>query len=316
MASRKVDDTRDDSHSITGYKNSYEYNKDKPAPDAEPINLGQGVSITKNEDLLSRLKGGSGGLATKTKAEIEKDGKGLTPFKLDRSNVNQVVNSEDYINLANKLKRTNYIPKNVDIKSQKGQDAVAKYLSENKDATIQNRYLDPNSNSSAGLFASKNVPKDKKAASQNLLDRVITGASEMRTEDGKIVDKNDIKGFSYLGDMSFDSKIGKVFPNDKQNTLAHRGYYIDSDNKKHNVYISRNSDDFNTPEFDSAYTLGKALESPHSQPNVYHPMKDSWFKNYGMKRYALSILQNYHARLRVVIMTLLEFTYRRSSVVF
>ena len=283
MTSRKVDDTRDDSHSIVGYENSSKYNKDKSDQGSEAVNLGSGVSVTKNQDLLSRLKGGSGGLTTKTKSETDKDGGGLTPFKLDRSNVNQVVNSEDYISLATKLKRTNYIPKNVDIKSQKAQEAVTKYLSENKDATIQNKYLDQNSNSSAGLFASKNVPKDKKAASQNLLDRVITGASEMRTEDGKVVNKDDIKGFSYLGDMSFDSKIGNVFPSDKQNTLAHRGYYIDSNNKKHNVYISRNSDDFNTPEFNSAYTLGKALESPHSQPGIYHPMKDSWFKDYGMK---------------------------------
>ena len=283
MLSNKVVDNRSENAQYIAPKTTKD-DSDIPA-DLEAVNVG-GVNITKNSDLLNKLNakplnlptgysGGTGGASAQGR-----------PPKTGQALINETLDSQEYKILARNVARTQNLGN--DLKSQKVQNAVKKYLSENKDVTIQNRYVDPNTNKQAMLFASKELTgKDSKEKAGNLiLERVQRGAYDMVDEEGKKINKDELGNFSftYSGDMTPKSQIGKKFNNPKQNIGARTGILVDKESgKTKTVYVSRGSDDFNTPQFKAMETINGISKIADVQPGIYHKIKAPLFKQYGLK---------------------------------
>ena len=266
----------------------------------EAVNV-EGVDVTKNSNLLSKL---NGTFVTEYKpidivasrAGVKQD---LNNKKQSEKIQKETLDSQEYKNLARGIARTQNLGN--DLKSQKVQDAVKKYLTDNKDVTIQNRYVDPNTNKQGMLFASKELTgKDSKEKAGNLiLERVRRGAYDMVDEEGNIIDKNDVGNydFVYSGDMTPKSQIGKkgkgLFTNPKQNIGARTGVLVDKETgESKTVYVSRGADDFNTPQFKAMETISGISKIADIQPGIYHAIKSPLFDNYGMKNVEVKYNKN------------------------
>lgn len=295
MLSNKVVDNRSENAQYIAPKESKDKDDDD-SMDLDAVNV-EGVNITKNSDLLNRLNGGTGGLRTRTKEEAKVQGNPLggSPLRIDTTDKNEALNSKEYRLLARNVARTQNLGN--DLKSQKVQDAVKKYLTENKDVTIQNRYVDPNISKQGMLFASKELTgKDSKEKAGNLiLERVQRGAYDMVDEEGNKIDKNELGNFTftYSGDMTPKSQIGKKFNNPKQNIGARTGILVDKESgKTKTVYVSRGSDDFNTPQFKAMETINGISKIADVQPGIYHPIKSPLFNQYGLKNVEVKYNKN------------------------
>jgi len=255
----------------------------------EGINV-EGVDITSNSDMLNVLQG--------KKTPMEGNGQqGSTAgtFKYDtKKSVNEMLASQEYKQLARSVTRG--IPSLVgkDYKSKEVQDAVKKYLEENKTVTIQNKYVDPNVDKTALLFSSKEIPKDKNAASALILERVGIGAYNMVDENGEQISKNDVGkyNFTYSGDMTAKSKVNK-FKNPKQNIGARTGVLIDKETgETKTVYVSRSSDDFDTPQYKAMKTINEISGIVDTKPGIYHKLNVPLFKEYGLKNTEIKYNKN------------------------
>lgn len=294
MKSYKLDDTRENDYSVQGYTK-----KDVEEGNLDAVNV-EGVSITKNSDLLDKLNskpsnlptgfsGGTGGASAQGK-----------PSKTGEALKNETLNSQEYLKLARGIARTQKLGS--DLKSQKVQDAVKTYLTENKDATVQNRYVDANAKPSELLFASKENVKDKNAASNLILERAQRGAYDVVDEEGNKIDKNELGKytFTYNGDMTPKSQIGvkdnlkkPLFSNPKQNIGARTGVLINKETgEATTVYVSRGSDDFNTPQFKAMEVISGISKIADVQPGIYHKIKAPLFEAYGLKNVEVKYNKN------------------------
>lgn len=293
MLTNKVVDNRNENAQYIAPKESDE----NLITDLDAVNV-EGVSITKNLDLLNKMKGGSS-LRTRTAEEIKKEGNlGASVLKIDVNDSKEFLKSQDYLKLARGIARTQKLGS--DLKSQKVQDAVKKYLTENKDVTVQNRYVDANSKPSDLLFASKENVKDKNAASNLLMERVRTGAYDMIDEEGNIIDNTNLGKFKleYNGDMTPKSTVlnkktkRPLFNNPKQNIGLRRASLIDEDGKSKTVYVSRGSDDFNTPQFKAMEVISGISKIADVQPGIYHTINSPLFAAYGLKNVEVKYNKN------------------------
>lgn len=295
MLSNKVVDNRSENAQYIAPRESK--NKEDDSMDLEAVNV-EGVNITKNSDLLNQLTNTS---KTETPMESAVRKGASATFTGNVSNrkptINEVLDSAEYKILARNVARTQNLGN--DLKSQKVQDAVKKYLSENKDVTIQNRYIDANAKPSELLFASKENVKNKNAASNLILERALRGSYAVVDEEGNKIDKNELGKytFTYNGDMTPKSQIGKkgkgLFTNPKQNIGARTGVLIDKETgEAKTVYVSRGSDDFNTPQFKAMETISGISKIADVQPGIYHPIKSPLFQQYGLKNVEVKYNKN------------------------
>jgi len=294
MLSNKVVDNRsENAQYITPRENK---EGDSPS-DLEAVNV-EGVNITKNSDLLDGLNGGSSnrwsGVYSGGTGGASSQG---VPSLQGTALINQTLNSPGYKLLAKQVARTNNL--GTDLKSQKVQDAVKKYLNENKDVTVQNRYVDANSKPSELLFASKENVKDKNAASNLIMERALRGAYDVVDEEGNKIDKNQLGKytFTYNGDMTPKSQIGNkdkgLFTNPKQNIGARTGILIDKETgEAKTVYVSRGADDFKTPQYKAMEVISGISKIADVQPGIYHPIKGELFNAYGMKNVEVKYNKN------------------------
>ncbi len=285
MLSNKVVDNRGENAQYIAPKISKGNENGDDSMDLEAVNV-EGVNITKNSNLLNNLEGkviniptgysgGTGGASAQGRPTA-------TPEQIK----NTTINSQEYKTLARNIARTQNLGS--DLKSQKVQTAVIKYLKDNKDVTVQNRYVDPNTNKQGMLFASKELTgKDSKEKAGNLiLERVQRGAYDMVDEEGNKIDKDELGNFSftYSGDMTPKSQIGNKFNNPKQNIGARTGVLVNKESgKTKTVYVSRGSDDFTTPQYKAMETINGISKIADVQPGIYHKIKAPLFKEYGLK---------------------------------
>jgi len=298
MLSNKVVDNRGENAQYIAPRENK--NDDDSPTDLEAVNV-EGVDVTKNSNLLSKL---NGTFVTEYKpvdivasrAGVKQD---LNNKKQSEKIQKETLDSQEYKNLAKGIARTQKL--GTDLKNQKVQDAVKKYLTENKDVTIQNRYVDPNTNKQGMLFASKELTgKDSKEKAGNLiLERVRRGAYDMVDEEGNIIDKNDVGNydFVYSGDMTPKSQIGKkgkgLFANPKQNIGARTGVLVDKETgESKTVYVSRGADDFNTPQYKAMEVISGISKIADIQPGIYHAVKTPLFDTYGMKNVEVKYNKN------------------------
>lgn len=250
----------------------------------EGINV-EGVDITSNSDLLNNLNGNSESYNNGAYSGGTGGGGQYVPKLTGKNAVNKALETQEYKQLARSVTRG--IPSLVgkDYKSKEVQDAVKKYLEENKTVTIQNKYVDPNVDKTALMFSSKEIPKDKNAASALILERTQRGAYEMVDENGETLNKNDLGKytFTYSGDMTAKSKVNK-FKNPKQNIGARTGVLIDKETgETKTVYVSRSSDDFDTPQYKAMKTINEISNIVDTKPGIYHKLNVPLFKEYGLK---------------------------------
>jgi len=292
MKTYKLDDTRETDYNVQGFTK-----KDVEEGNLEAVNV-EGVSITKNSDLLNRLKGNISYSDNQpidivaSRAGIKQN---LNTAQFKEKAKKETLDSQEYLKLARGIARTQKLGS--DLKSQKVQNAVTKYLEDNKDVTVQNRYVDPNTNPQAMLFASKELTgKDSKEKAGNLiLERVQRGAYDMVDEDGNKIDKNELGNFTftYSGDMTPKSNIGNKFTNPKQNIGARTGVLIDKETGEvKTVYVSRGADDFNTPQFKAMETISGISKIADIQPGIYHEIKSPLFEAYGLKNVEIKYNKN------------------------
>ncbi len=285
-SSRK--DTRNDDYSVQGVENLNKAKKEK-LPQGAAYNLGDGMLFDTNQKLMKELGIGSSNIEGFTKEERSKQ----SPFNAPLFKINQtttsVNRSPEYKKLASSINRT--LPANQKFKEgSKEEDlAVRNYLSKYGNTVIKNRIIDPFADPTGLLFADKTIGKEANAAQVNLWKRVSIGASKMVDKDGNEIPLGQVTKFNYNGDLTPESNIN-VFKEDKrQNYLAHTGTVTigkGEDAEVKQVYISRNSDDFDTPLYKGAVDKNKINNIVTSQPNIYHHFKTNEikaFKNHGLK---------------------------------
>jgi len=292
MLSNKVVDNRGENAQYIAPKENKK-DSDEETADLEAVNV-EAVNISKNSDLLSKLNGEQ----TKTSfhAPYAAEGK-VGGYNAGNKTVtaDETLNSPEYKVLARNIARTQNL--GTDLKNLKVQQAVKKYLTDNKDVTVQNRYVDPNTNKQGMLFASKELTgKDSKEKAGNLiLERVQRGAYDMVDEKGNKIDKDELGNFTftYSGDMTPKSQIGNKFNNPKQNIGARTGVLVDKESgKTKTVYVSRGSDDFNTPQYKAMETINGISKIADVQPGIYHPIKAPLFQQYGLKNVEVKYNKN------------------------
>ncbi|HEX8586044.1 MAG TPA: hypothetical protein VF680_16745 [Allosphingosinicella sp.] len=264
--------------------------QDDIVDDLDAVNV-EGVDVSPSDDLIDRLNGISSVdakpidiIAARAGAYKEK------PGDIKIKTINDAVNSPEYRKIAYGVtKGTKLEGKKWDSPEVKA--AVIKYLKDNSNVTVQNRYVDPNSNKQGRLFASQEIPKDKKAASDLILERAQRGAYEVRDENGDVIEKDDLGKykFTYSGDMTPKSIIRRkgskqgIFDNPKQNIGARTGVLIDEDGKAKTVYISRSSDDFDTPQFKAMNEINAISKIADHKPSIYHRIKSQVFTGWGLE---------------------------------
>lgn len=251
--------------------------------DLEGVNV-EGVSVGNNSDLLEKLEGKQ----TKTSfhAPYTAEGKVGGYNKPNKTTtISEARNSPEYLQIASAIARTKGLKD--DLKSDKVFNEVKKYLSENKDTTIQNRYVDPNISKKPFLFASKDVTKNKTATSKLIMERARQGAYEVRDLQGNLIPTEDLGkyGFTYSGDMTPKSQI-KVFGNPKQNIGARRGLIYDPETKKTTqVYVSRGADDFDTPQYKGMQLINNISRVTDTKPGIHHQFKIPAFEKFGISNF-------------------------------
>jgi hypothetical protein len=264
----------------------------------EGVNLGEGVLNESNTALAESMGILANGKITQfTKEERDKQSPFNAPlFKIGgKTEKSKVFNDPKYVNIANGLNRN--LPKELKFKrnSTEEYNAVKKYLSENANVTIQNRYVDPNSSQVGMLFANRNLPKEKKAASLNLLGKIKLGASSVVDFNGNIIPASSIRSFEYNGDMTPESKVKAFKNNPKMNIIPHVGSVVDIEGNIIPVYVSRNTDDFKTPQYKGASDINLIKNQVTTSPSIYHHLnsdKISGFKNHGMKNVEIKFNRN------------------------
>lgn len=289
MLKTSVKDNRNNTYSLKGYVN----NKKEIVRDLEAVNV-EAVNVSKNQNLLDRLNGiekdkdwlsGIGG-SFGTRGNFNKKGIQMYDENEGESLIKKTIMTPEYKIIARGLSKTNESLKNKKDDSPEMIEAVKNYLKDNKDVAVQNRYVDANINKAQYLFASKEIPKDKKAASKLMYERALQGAYEVRTFDGELIDPEDLSKYNltYSGDMTPKSQIGQIFTNPDQNIGARRGIIIDKDsNESQKVYISRGSDDFKTPQYKAMKTINSISKITDTQPDIFHNLTSPLFNAYGWK---------------------------------
>jgi len=263
-------------------------------PNYEGVNV-EGVNVNTNNDDLSKFNYNKNykqiitpprNLSHMTKEQQQEyydKVKNQNPEKV----FNEYLNSSQYLTLAKSIQRTQKINAK-SLKDQKIQDAVKKYLTENKDVTIQNKYIDPNSSKVGKLFASKEISKDKKASSELIMERAQQGAYEVRDTKGNLIPADELGKytFNYSGDMTSKSQIGNIFTNPKQNVGARRGLLYDPDSKKSiQVYVSRGADDFDTPQWKGMNLINNITKITDTKPGLYHKLKVPALEKFGVSNF-------------------------------
>jgi hypothetical protein len=283
-------------------------NEDPDSGDYEGVNV-ETVDITSNTDSLNILTGNiTSKLVNPPRNLNTMSGEDITEYYQKVRNNNpkaiktQYIKSNQYRVLANNVRRTlNMQDKALD--SQEIQDAVVEYLRENKDAAITNRYVDPNTNRKALLFASKELTgKENKAnASSLIMERAQQGSYSIRTVEGEEIKQEDLGDyeFTYSGDMTAKSVIRKengspIFNNPKQNIGARRGLLKNTETGKTvPVYVSRSDDDFNTPQWKGMNIVNGITKITDSQPGIYHAISVKAFKkDFGIKKFEVKYNKN------------------------
>lgn len=313
MKEASINDNIRNNASLHGFNN-----KRSSDETLEPINI-NAVNISSNSDLLSRLRGnssntsnfmaaganfgvsGSGGSFPYSGMGINSTGNNsnLLAGSLPREQVvNETLESQEYKKLARALADTDSTLRGLEYKDPKLIQAVENYLTNNPSAVVQNRIVDPFSDPTGKLFASKDIPKDRNAASNLLLERTILGAYEMRDENGeKIKDlstskyklsyQGDATPLSVIGQVDNKGKVKNIFPRHDQNIGARVALLTptdpDSKEEPRKVYISRSSDDFKTPQFKAMKTISELGNIAHPQPAIYHRIQSDMFDAVGWK---------------------------------
>jgi hypothetical protein len=286
MLSNKVVDNRDENAQYIAPKLDKSKSEDS---NMTAYNLGDGQLSDKNQNIMKEIGIGNTKIEGFTKGERDAQSHFNAPLFKVTSQTTPSSRSQDYKKLASSINRT--LPANQRFKegSKEEENAVKNYLTKYGNTVIQNRLVDPFSNETGLLFADKTVGKDAKAAQENLWKRVKIGAAKMVDENGEEIPLNQVQKFTYNGDLTPESNV-KVFKGDfRQNYMPHAGTITigkgdDTEVKK--VYISRNSDDFNKPQYKGGVDKNKINNIVTTQPNLYHNFKSSSinaFKNYGMK---------------------------------
>lgn len=270
-------------------------NKKEDELTLEGVNV-EGVSIDRNKDIANilnnsnsekrQITGVSGG------SSVPGLSSGIGVGTSTKSTRDQYLQSPEYKTLANNIARTIPGLQGLNFNDPKVQQAVKNYVETNQNPVLENRYTDPNTNQTGFIFASKEIPKDKKAASELIIERARRGAYEVVDEDGKKIDKNDLAkyDFTYNGDMTPRSVIRSkdkkpLFSNPNQNVGARTGTLVDKESGEvKTVYVSRGADDFKTPQHRAMKFINATSQVTDSQPNIYHRFNDNdLFKAYGMK---------------------------------
>ena len=87
--------------------------------------------------------------------------------------------------------------------------------------------------------------------------------------------------------------LKEKFNNPKQNIGARTGVLVDKETgKTKTVYVSRGSDDFNTPQFKAMETINGISKIADVQPGIYHKIKAPLFKQYGLKNVEVKYNKN------------------------
>lgn len=270
---------------------SVDWSEPTELTDLEGVNV-EAVNISRNtNNLLNNLEGKNIAspepidiVAARSGAYRDKNKQNDIEFK--KQVLNNALKSPEYLQLAAGVTRGKAEFAGMNYSDPKVQDAVKKYLKENKDVTIQNKYVDPIVNKAGSLFASKEITKDKKATNNKIFERALQGAYEVRDINGELIPAEELSkyNFTYSGDMTPKSQIGNIFTNPKQNIGARRGLLTDKESKEtKKVYISRGSDDFNTPQFKAMETINSISKIADTQPGIYHKIKGPLFNAYGLR---------------------------------
>jgi hypothetical protein len=260
--------------------------KEPPSSGSQGYNLGDGKLFDANQKIMREVGLGGGGVDQFTKEERKNQGWGNAPlFKIIPDVTTKAEKSPEYKKLASSINRSLIASKKFKEGSKEEEAAVKAYLTKYGNTVIKNRIIDPFLDESGFLFADKTIGKEANAAQANLWKRVKIGASKMVDEDGNEIPLNKVTQFTYNGDLTANSNINAFKEDKRQNYLAHAGTVKIGDEIK-KVYISRNSDDFNTPLYKGAVDGNKINNIIVSQPNIYHTFKSSQikgFNRYGMK---------------------------------
>lgn len=269
-------------------------------PNYEGVNV-EGVPMTKNSDLLESLndmkKNDNNSFSyalANSRIGLQGSTHKFMPNQTSNEKTDKILNSQEYLTLARSIQRTQKI--NVkSLKDPKVQNAVKKYLEENKDVVIQNKYIDPNISKVGKLFASKEISKDKKASSELIMERAKQGAYEVRDIKGNLIPADELGkyNFTYSGDMTSKSQIGNIFTNPKQNIGARRGLLYDPDSKKSiQVYVSRGDDDFETPQWKGMNLINSITKITDTKPGLYHKLKVPALEKFGISNFEVKYNKN------------------------
>lgn len=276
-------DDRNDNFSIQGYTNPNTIKKEETFK-GDAYNLGEGKLFETNQKLLKELGLSSTGIEGFTKEERDQQSPFNAPLFKISSVKKSTTKSQEYKNLASSINRT--LPQNQKFKegSEQEEKAVKNYLNKYGNTIIKNRVIDPFVDPTGLLFADKTIGKEKNAAQRNLWDRIKIKASKIVDENGKEIPLAQVTEFTYNGDLTPESNINVFKEDTRQNYLAHTGTVKigkGKDAEIKTVYISRNSDDFNTPQYKGGVDKNKINNITVSQPNIYHHFKSSEIKGFG-----------------------------------
>lgn len=242
----------------------------------------EAVSVADNKNLLDDLEGSSGDYmksAVRKGAAAGKTGEGADKYRIKP--IEKIIENKNYISIFNGLKRSGIIDKNSKLNDKTSINAVKKYLADNKDVTIMNQFVSPDQDELGALFENKQVTKDRKGRSQNILGKIMLGATQVRDSQGNVIDKDDIKNYTYEGMMTPKSQL-KIFGNPDQNIMANVGWITTNDGKRIKVYTNRDSEDFNSPEYQAGKLINNISKITDFRPNIYHTIESKTFTNNGM----------------------------------
>lgn len=270
--------------------------KNTPSGDLEGVNV-EAKPAYNNAEMLAGLTGLSTninpGSMMSTGAALHPDASPTNKLKMKE----QIYTSPEYNRLKQQLIRTNKSLSGLNIKDKRVDDAALKYLKENKEGAVQNRYIDPNSSKVGRLFASKELSgkEGKDKASNLIMERAQQGAYEVRDINGELIPADELGkyNFTYSGDMTAKSQIGNIFSNPLQNIGARRGLLYDPETKtSKKVYVSRGADDFETPQFKGMKVISEITKFTDSQPGIYHRLTVPDFEKHGISNFEVKYNKN------------------------
>jgi len=270
--------------------------KNTPSGDLEGVNV-EAKPAYNNAEMLTGLTGLStninSGSMMSTGAALHPNASPTNKLKMKE----QIYTSPEYNRLKQQLIRTNKSLSGLNIKDKRVDDAALKYLKENKEGAVQNRYIDPNSSKVGRLFASKELSgkEGKDKASNLIMERAQQGAYEVRDINGELIPADELGkyNFTYSGDMTAKSQIGNIFSNPLQNIGARRGLLYDPETKtSKKVYVSRGADDFETPQFKGMKVISEITKFTDSQPGIYHRLRVPDFEKHGISNFEVKYNKN------------------------